>query len=441
MSTCNQMGGGNGYEKGFDKVFTTNDYRLIIEQKINRTLLYEFALFKKKVITKKQLIKKIQKEFGITLDRISSLKNVNKQLWPKKLKKINNKIIESSAKEKIILKEKPEIVLKKMLKVSGGIYWHTLGKKKYNDFSFQIERLSTAFNWRFKKFVNKQNFWPFFKFGHFTVAINDVISNIIKEIETIKSKKWHVHMHFMDVHDHRGTNNFIILVRRTRFFLKWFKLRIYGKLKHRFLYVSSVMDVDESLGKLFNNLKKNKIFEETLILITADHGSYYAESPRKKFNVQDRTHYEDLDIPFIMTNIKNKPKDDIPCGSIDITATFLENLGIKLKPKFKGKNIFHKDNSCVISESCGAGASDIIRKNIYFTLTTSEFRMMSILNDQGLSIQKLYNIKKDPKELHNVIKEKAYEKNLKLFINLLYLKRKDIFKIKGIKKPSLQNCI
>ena len=48
VSTCNQMGIGNGYDRAVDKVFTTNDYRLIIEQKINRTLLYEIDLLKKK---------------------------------------------------------------------------------------------------------------------------------------------------------------------------------------------------------------------------------------------------------------------------------------------------------------------------------------------------------------------------------------------------------
>ena len=441
MSTCNQMGVGNGYDKGFDHVLTTNDYRLVIEQKINRTLLYEVVLYKKKILKKNQLINKIQKEFGITLDRIISFKNVNKQLWPKKLRLINNKIIENSPKEKKILFENPEIILNKMLRVSGGVYWHTLGKEKYNNFGFQIQRISTAFNWRFKNFINEQNFWPFFKLGHYAVAINDIICKIIREIEKIKEDKWHIHMHFMDVHDHRSTNNFLILVKRFRFFFKWLRLRVQSKIEHRFLYVSSVMDVDQNLGKLFNSLKENKILDQTLILITADHASYYAESPRKKLNVKDRTHYEDLDIPFIMTNVGNKPNSNNLCGSIDITATFLSKLGIKLNSKYKGESIFDKKNTCVISESCGSGDSDIIRKNVYFTLTTNEFKMMSTLNNKELKIEKLFNIKKDPKELHNVMHKKIYEKNLKLFINLLYLKRKEIFKIKGINKPSLKNCI
>ena len=54
MSTCNQMGIGNGYDRGFDEVHTTNDYRLILEQKINRTLIYELNLYKKKIKSKKR---------------------------------------------------------------------------------------------------------------------------------------------------------------------------------------------------------------------------------------------------------------------------------------------------------------------------------------------------------------------------------------------------
>ena len=88
---------------------------------------------KKKLRAKKETINFLSKEFGVTLDRIISYKNVNNQLWPLSLKNINNKkIIENShIKEKKLLLKKPEIVMNKMLKVSGGMYWHTLGKEKY----------------------------------------------------------------------------------------------------------------------------------------------------------------------------------------------------------------------------------------------------------------------------------------------------------------------
>ena len=60
------MGIGTSFDRGFDEIFTTFDFKLLIEQKINRTLLYEIDLFDKKKITKKQLINIIKKEFLIT---------------------------------------------------------------------------------------------------------------------------------------------------------------------------------------------------------------------------------------------------------------------------------------------------------------------------------------------------------------------------------------
>ena len=85
---------------------------------------------------------------------------------------------------------------------------------------------------------------------------------------------------------------------------------------------------DENLGKLFKQFEKKKIIDDIMILITADHASYYPESPRKKLDVALRTHYEDLDIPLIMSNTTSKPKIDSMCDSMDLTATFIKQLGI-----------------------------------------------------------------------------------------------------------------
>ena len=38
---------------------------------------------------------------------------------------------------------------------------------------------------------------------HFVIAINDIIDDIVNKILSIKEESWHIHMHFMDVHDYR----------------------------------------------------------------------------------------------------------------------------------------------------------------------------------------------------------------------------------------------
>ena len=77
------MGIGTSFDRGFDEILTTFDFKLLIEQKINRTLLYEINLFEKK-ISKNKLIQIIQKEFLITLQQLEAYyKRYDKTLWPK----------------------------------------------------------------------------------------------------------------------------------------------------------------------------------------------------------------------------------------------------------------------------------------------------------------------------------------------------------------------
>ena len=134
ISSCNQMGIGTSYDRGFDEIFTTFDFRLLIEQKINRTLLYEIDLYLNKKISKKKMTKVVQKELLITFDKLIKFYNkYDKSLWPKKLKKINQFVFENCKIEKEILLKNPEFIIDKLQKVPGGVYWLTLGKLKYHE--------------------------------------------------------------------------------------------------------------------------------------------------------------------------------------------------------------------------------------------------------------------------------------------------------------------
>ena len=48
IASCNQMSVGQSYERGFDQVLTTHDFRILLEQKITRIFSYELNLYKKK---------------------------------------------------------------------------------------------------------------------------------------------------------------------------------------------------------------------------------------------------------------------------------------------------------------------------------------------------------------------------------------------------------
>ena len=47
FSNCNQMGADNGYDRGVDENINSFDYRLILEQKLNRVILSKYRKIKK----------------------------------------------------------------------------------------------------------------------------------------------------------------------------------------------------------------------------------------------------------------------------------------------------------------------------------------------------------------------------------------------------------
>jgi hypothetical protein len=117
LSSCNQMGVGTSYDRGFDEILTTFDFRLLIEQKINRTLLYVIDLYLNKKISKRKMTKVVQKELVITFDKLIKFYNkYDKSLWPKKLKKINKFVFENCKIEKEILLKPQNLLLIKFKK-------------------------------------------------------------------------------------------------------------------------------------------------------------------------------------------------------------------------------------------------------------------------------------------------------------------------------------
>ena len=85
FSNCNAIFTGQGYERGFDNIYITCDFRVFIEQIINHKLSYYAIQYKKGQKSKKEALKKISPEFSIFLEGIIKLiKKQDKNIWTKK---------------------------------------------------------------------------------------------------------------------------------------------------------------------------------------------------------------------------------------------------------------------------------------------------------------------------------------------------------------------
>ena len=435
ISTCNGMGVGNSYEDGFDENLTCFDFRILIEQKINRTLIYEIELYEQGKVSKNEMLKKIKKEFGLTLNLFSNYyKKYNVELWPKKLKKINQFILANSKKENELLHEKPEYIVRKIKDVRGGAYWYTLGKSNYKDLGYYIERLRHAILWRLMM-LGKKYFIPFLLIGHYQVRLSEIIHKVCKKISTIKNENWHIHMHLLDIHDCRSVNHFFYFLSRFKYFPKWFVAKIKSETKHRFLYSSALMYVNDNLKILFNHMKKENIFNDTLILITGDHGAQYAETPRKMVYIGERTFYEHLDVPLIISHKINRKIQRNLCDSMGTTATFLDLLDVPLHSSFKGESIFIKGKKYSIAENAGSGNADVLRRDLYFTIITKDYKLMTVLKEKKFFILKLFNVIDDPKEIKNLYSpesKKKYREVILSLIKIIFNERKQVFNLRNI---------
>ena len=124
-----------------------------------------------------------------------------------------------------------------------------------------------------------------------------------------------------------------------------------------------------------------------------------------------------------------------------ITATFLDILKIPFDTSYKGQSLLKRGKDYVISESAGSGNADLYRKDLYFTITTVNFKLMLRLVDTKLIVNKLFNVLKDPYELKNLYVNDnifSYKVIIKSLAIKLFRERKDIFLNRGIKK--LDDC-
>ena len=439
MSSCNQMSVGQSYERGFDKILTTHDFRILLEQKITRIFSYELNLYKNKEVSENYIKKYIEKEFLITLQELQKNFNYHENsLWPSRLKNINDRVVKGISDEIKILKKDSRIIINKMIKVPAGAYWYTLGKEKYLSRGYYFERIMVALKWRSLKIASKFYILPILLLPHYHVIFGQILKKVIKKLSSIKDKNWHIHMHIMDVHDCRSINHLFHFLHRIKYLPRWLIAKITKKTKHHFIYCSALMYVDDCLKKLFLKMKQDNIFKDTLILVTGDHGNQFAESPRKKDEVGNRTYYEDIQVPMILSDKKDRIDKEGMCDSMSMSATFLDLLDVPLHKTYKGRSIFKNANKFVISENCGSGNADIFKRDIYFTLTTKQYKLMAVLRKKILQVTKLFCLKDDPQELKNIVQNGRHEKLIHHLTKILYLERKYLFDIRKIDKLRVQ---
>ena len=427
----------SGCERGFDYVEAIYDKRLLLQNYLEEVLRYEIKFKKKDKNNIKGYSFHLKKFKNILLHIARSTNRVKRRI-PRDFQKLHKNWQRKFYKEAELIENNPSIVIEKIVNVEPHLYYLLLGKKNYKTLGFFLKRkffgLLSLFETIF--FNNRYLKLKFLTFRK-PPSVDEVLYSVKK---IVKKENFFIFAHIMDLHDRK------VIVRPFKFLKKiliwpyWF-LKSKDKSFKRFLYDASLRVVDNELGNLIYLLKKNKKFNDTKIILTGDHGcEIYDENRRGKNEVFGfRTHKEHITVPLIYLNSKKKLKKKGLYDSMSISASILDDLNIKQHSSFKGKSIFKNGSDEIITENTGRGNCDILNKNVYFTVTSKEFKSMFLIKKNKLFIERLYDLKNDLNETKNIAFNKDFSKIVKRKAEVLYKKRFEIFKKRGIKKNKISN--
>ena len=431
--TASQIGVTMGYDRGYDTFRCMTDYRGLLRERITRTLKYDIDLWRQGARGEAETIDIIQREFGMLLERLDEMiERHDKSFWPRALWRINSRVSRGIAAERRLLADEPSVVLHKLAWVPGSIYWRFLGERSVNRTARFFWAAIAALKLRTRSYIAARRFPPFFLLSHYPGIAGDAIGAIRQFLVEAKDRHWFAYLHLIDVHDCRALNRPLHVLGRLRYLPRWWLARGRALTNRRWVYDTAVSYVDAKLGRIVRELERTGQLDDTVILVTGDHGYDYAEGPRKRASVGWRTHYEDIETPLVLCGSERVPIEDGLIDSMGVTATFLDALDVPLHESFKGISAFRGGRPGVVTESCGSGNADVERRDIFFTVTTQEHRMMTLLKGDRIETVELYDLRSDPREIDNLVDDPDQGPVIEALLGHLERERSELLTSRGV---------
>ncbi|HTL30289.1 MAG TPA: sulfatase [Tepidisphaeraceae bacterium] len=211
--------------------------------------------------------------------------------------------------------------------------------------------------------------------------------------------------------------------------------------KNRIDYFRLLTAVDDGVGEIVQTLKDQGQLDNTMILYTSDNGYFMGEHKRG----DKRLAYEEsIRIPWVMRYtpmIKPGSTVDRMVLNIDVAPTICDLAGVKPAETMQGMSLV----------PLMQGKTDGWRKSFLYEywvdFIPSIPEMIGVRTDDMIlvkyphihDIDEMYDLKNDPKEMHNVAQDPKYaEKKKELEAELERLKRETDWKQVASTRPTTQ---
>jgi arylsulfatase A-like enzyme len=107
-------------------------------------------------------------------------------------------------------------------------------------------------------------------------------------------------------------------------------------------YLNTVRDADRQLGRLFAGLRERSLADDTLVVITGDHGETFGD-PHPTWGHGFRVYEESVRVPLVIWNPRLFPKggrSDTVGGHVDVNPTIAHLLGLPPSRTWEGHSLF-----------------------------------------------------------------------------------------------------
>jgi len=187
-------------------------------------------------------------------------------------------------------------------------------------------------------------------------------------------------------------------------------------------YDGSIRFIDFQIGRLLNHLDSLNLTNNTLIVLTADHGECFGEH-NLYFQHGEYLYDEGLKVPLIINHPKlPKKKIEGQVQLTDIMPTILEILDVPLIENIDGVSLMPmiEEDKAVREYTFAEGGENLFKQNkrSYFggikgkwrMIRTDEWKLIYIPHPEK-DIYEFYNLKEDPEETRNLINKEAETAN------------------------------
>ncbi len=180
-------------------------------------------------------------------------------------------------------------------------------------------------------------------------------------------------------------------------------------------YISAINRLDYNVGRLVDKLKELGIYDDTIIIYTSDHGAHFkTRNPEYK-----RTCHESAShTPLIIKGggFEGGKRETRLSSLIDLPPTILSMAGIDIPKQYAGIDLTKQINNpkekrdCVFMQISESQCGRAIRTDRYKYAIRDAMPIGYIHHTNKAYFEDyLYDLEKDPIEMHNLVKDPAYK--------------------------------